>query len=161
MKYGSPNRLAGVAGALALAWSLLSVGAVAAGTQHGLHLTLPAWDSTSFTCLNADCSLGAATTDGTAWANIAGDGIYHADLVVDFSPGGTCNIVDETDTFTFPSGTIYAHSVHEDCRLTGNRIDADFTITGGSGAFAGASGGGKEFGNNGHDPIKYNGQIAY
>jgi hypothetical protein len=158
---GSGTRLAGVAGSLALAASLLAVGPVAAGSQHGLHLTLPAWSFTSFTCLNPDCTLGAATTDGTASSNVAGDGLYHADLVVDFSPGGTCNIVDETDTFTFAAGTFYAHSVHEDCRITGNRIDAEFTITGGTGAFAGASGGGKELGNNGHDPIKFNGQIVF
>ncbi|HEV8277316.1 MAG TPA: hypothetical protein VGQ26_16715 [Streptosporangiaceae bacterium] len=35
-----------------------------------------------------------------------GTGSFQADLTIDFSPGGTCNIVDEPGVFTFDNGTI-------------------------------------------------------
>ena len=38
---------------------------------------------------------------------------------------------------------------HEDCRLRGNKILTTFTVIGGTGNFAGASGCGLEFGNAG------------
>jgi hypothetical protein len=47
--------------------------------------------------------------------------------------------------FGFDSGTISVHSHHEDCATHGLRIDTTFQVTGGTGAFQGASGGGREF----------------
>jgi hypothetical protein len=47
--------------------------------------------------------------------------------------------------FTFANGTILTHSHHEDCAIHGLRIDTTFQVTGGTGAFAGATGGGHEF----------------
>jgi hypothetical protein len=80
------------------------------------------------------------------------------------APGGNCNIVDETDVFTFANGTILIHSNHEDCATHGLRIDTTFKVTGGTGDFAGATGGGQEFGavsNSSATPINYNGTITF
>src|SRR6476660_9088088 len=70
-------------------------------------------------------------------------------LVIDFSPAfdAPCNTVDETPTFTFEAGTITTHSYHRDCNATispGPRVNTDFVVTGGTGAFAGATGSGHE-----------------
>lgn len=133
----------------------------ASAAPRGFHLTLPEWEFTSGTCLQPgpddSCVVAALEADGTV-AGTLGTGSYHADLVVDFSPGGTCNIVDESDTFAFPQGTLFVHSFHEDCRVHGNRIFTDFAVVGGTGAYAGASGSGLEFGNGGA-PITYNGRF--
>ena len=53
--------------------------------------------------------------------------------LVDFSPSGTCNIVDEQSAFIFVSGTIFTHSHNEDCAIHGLRIDTTFQVTGGPG----------------------------
>ena len=101
---------------------------------------------TSFSCLNQSCSLAQVTVVAKATSNLStGTGSFQADLTVDSSPGGSCNIVDEHVVFTFDNGTISAHSHHEDCATNGLRIDTTFQVTGGTGAFAGASGGGHEF----------------
>jgi hypothetical protein len=111
-----------------------------------LNLTAVKPQFTSFTCLNDSCSLASVTVDAKGTSNLStGAGSYHADLIIDFSPGGTCNIVTEDATFSFDSGTILVHSHHEDCATHGLRIDTTFQVTGGTGAFEGASGGGREF----------------
>jgi len=157
------RRLA-TAATVAVMAGILQTGAVAASNGRGFHLDLPSWGFTGGVCLafdgDGDCTLAVVTADGVVAGTIDGTGAYHADLVVDFSPGGDCNIVDETDSFAFASGTVFVHSHHEDCRIHGNRIDTDFTITGGTGAYAGASGGGKELGNGGA-PIRYNGRFDH
>jgi hypothetical protein len=110
-----------------------------------LHLTAVKPQFTSFTCSNDSCSLASATVSGKGTSNLStGAGSYQADLIVDFSPGGTCNIVTEDATFGFDNGTIVVHSHHEDCATAGLRIDTTFQVTDGTGAFAGASGGGRE-----------------
>ncbi|HEY7968347.1 MAG TPA: hypothetical protein VID95_00040 [Candidatus Limnocylindrales bacterium] len=127
----------------------------------GFHLTLPDWAFTSGTCIQPGpddtCVVAAVQADGTV-AGTLGTGAYHADLVVDFSAGGTCNTVDESDTFAFAQGTLFVHSLHQDCRVHGNRIFTDFAIVGGTGVYAGAAGSGLEFGNSGA-PITYNGRF--
>ncbi len=114
-----------------------------------LNLTAVKPQFTSFTCLkgsNDSCLLASATLDGKGASNLStGAGSYHADLIIDFLPGGTCNIVTENDAFSFDNGTILVHSHHEDCATQGLRIDTTFQVTGGTGAFEGASGGGREF----------------
>jgi hypothetical protein len=101
---------------------------------------------TSFTCLNDSCSLAAVTFVGDAHSNLStGTGSFQATATLDFSPGGTCNIVDEPAVFTFDNGMIFTHSQHEDCATHGLRIDTTFQVTGGTGAFQGATGGGREF----------------
>jgi hypothetical protein len=81
-----------------------------------------------------------------------GEGSFQAAITVDFSPGGTCNIVGEPGAFIFGSGTIFTCSHHEDCAIHGLRIDTAFQVTGGTGAFDGATGGGHEFGSGGSVP---------
>src|SRR5262252_9730617 len=94
-----------------LTWLL--AGPAAAG-QRQLHISLDL-NFTGFTCLNDDCSLAQVTLGGGAHSNLnAGPGSYTSTLIVDFSPGGDCNIVDETDEFTFDAGTITVRSHHED-----------------------------------------------
>jgi hypothetical protein len=108
---------------------------------------------TSFTCLDDACSLAMATVEGNATSNLsAGTGTFEATITVDFSPGGDCNIVDEPGVFTFDNGTIFYHSHHEDCATHALRIDTTFQVTGGTGAFAGATGGGREFGATNNSP---------
>jgi hypothetical protein len=103
---------------------------------------------------------------GDASSNLStGKGSFQADITVDFSPGGTCNIVDEPGVFTFGNGTISTHSHHEDCATHGLRIDTTFQVTGGTGTFAGATGGGgREFSAVSHSPVSpviFNGTISF
>jgi hypothetical protein len=137
------------------------------GTRQ-LQLAMTNMDFTSFTCLNDSCSLGEATIVGDASSNVGGKGSLQGTLTVDFlgqpAPGGNCNIVDERDVFTFANGTILIHSNHEDCAIHGLRIDTTFEVTGGTGDFAGATGGGREFGAVSHTaatPIIYSGTITF
>jgi len=122
---------------------------------------------TSFTCLNASCSLAHVTVDAKATSNLStGTGSYHADLTVDFlglpAPGGNCNKVDEFSTFAFANGTIVVHSNHEDCVTHGLRIDTTFQVTGGTGAFQDAKGSGREFASASNpSPVIYQGTISF
>jgi hypothetical protein len=126
----------------------LGAPALADAGARPLHLTAVKPQFTSFTCLkslNGSCLLASATVGGKGTSNLStGAGSYQADLIVDFSPGGTCNIVTEDASFGFINGTIVVHSHHEDCATAGLRIDTTFQVTEGTGAFAGASGGGRE-----------------
>jgi hypothetical protein len=146
----------------------LSAPALADTSARQLQLAASSLQFTSFTCLNDSCSLAHVTVDGNATSNLStGTGTYHADLIVDFlglpAPGGNCNIVDEFSTFAFNNGTIFVHSHHEDCAIHGLRIDTTFQITGGTGAFAGASGSGREFAADsaGANPVTYVGAISF
>lgn len=128
-----------------------------------LNLTAVKPQFTSFTCLNDSCSLASVTVDGKGTSNLStGAGSYHADLIIDFSPGGTCNIATENATFSFDNGTILVHSQHEDCATAGLRIDTTFEVTGGTGAFDGANGGGREFASAAASaPVIYLGTITF
>jgi hypothetical protein len=124
----------------------LSAPALAGTGARPLTLTSVQLQFTSFACLNDSCSLAHVTIDGKGTSNLStGAGSFHADVTVDSSPGGTCNIADESSTFTFDNGMIFVHSHHEDCATTGLRIDTTFQVTGGTGAFQGATGSGREF----------------
>ena len=146
----------------------LGAPALASGGARPLTLTSVQPQFTSFSCLNPpSCSLASVTVDGKGTSNLStGAGSFHADLMVDFSPGGTCNIVTEDAVFGFDSGTISVHSHHEDCATHGLRIDTTFQVTGGTGAFQGASGGGREFSAAGAPkgavtPVIYVGTISF
>lgn len=98
-----------------------------------------------FTCLigslDTSCSLASVTVVAPATSNLsAGTGTFQSTITIDFSPSGTCNIVDEPGVFTFDNGTIFTHSHHADYKIHGLRIDTTFQVTGGTGAFAGATG---------------------
>ena len=153
-----------------VAGGALSAPALADTSARQLHLAATNLQFTSFTCLNDSCSLAHVTVDGDATSNLSAGaaGATHTDLIVDFlgqpAPGGNCNIVDELSTFAFNNGTIFVHSHHEDCAIHGLRIDTPFQITGGTGAFDGATGGGHEFlpvsADVSNTPVIYNGTIT-
>jgi hypothetical protein len=129
-----------------------------------LQLTAVKPQFTSFTCLkgsSASCLLARVTVDSKASSNLSnGAGSYHADLIVDFSPGGTCNIVTEDAAFAFDNGTVSVHSYHEDCATAGLRIDTSFEVTAATGDFQGATGG-REFSSVGNAaPVIYQGSIS-
>jgi hypothetical protein len=132
-----------------------------------LHVTLRNLTFTSFACTDpVNPFLCDVTTTGNVNSNLSTTpGSADASLVVDFSPGfdAPCNVVDETAVFTFDAGTITIHSHHQDCPATirpGPRIYTTFTIIGGTGNYAGASGGGVELSAHAeHAPVVYNGTI--
>ena len=151
----------GLTAVLALVCCALAARPAVADTRP-LHLGSPAAQFTSFTCLDASCSLAKATLAGTATSNLAtGVGSFQATLIVDFSPGGSCNIVTEDDAFIFEKGTVFVHSHHEDCVTHGLRIDTTFQVSGGTGAFQGATGSGREFSAAASPAVIYNGTISF
>src|SRR3982750_3517672 len=92
----------------------------AAAATTGARIVLRTLEFTGGTCDESGlvCTF---TATGTLETNIAGDGPYDALLIVDFSLGGSCNEVDETDTFGFANGSLFVHSYHVDCREHGWR----------------------------------------
>ena len=150
------------AAAAALVSCLMAAPSAMADTRP-LDLSTLGGQFSNFACLNDSCSLASVNVTGKATSNLAtGNGNVQQTLKLDFSPGGSCNIVDETDTFIFDAGTILIHSHHEDCATHGLRVDTTFEVTGGSGAFANATGGGREFASAAaHAPIIYNGVISF
>ena len=151
---------------LAVAAGLLLLLAPAAAAQEAgpLHVTVsPKFTFTSFSCTDpVNPFLCNSTATGEVHSNLSTTpGTVDYALVVDFSPGfdAPCNVVDETAVFTFEAGTITVHSHHQDCPATvrpGPRINTDFQVTGGTGAFARATGSGAE---HGQSTIIYNGTI--
>jgi hypothetical protein len=149
-----------------VAGGALSAPALANTGASELHLAVTNLQFTSFTCLIGtpdSCSLGQSTIVADAKSNLSkGKGSFQATITVDFSPGGTCNIVDEPGTFIFDNGTISTHSHHEDCAIHGLRIDTTFQVTGGTGDFAGATGGGREWASTGAaSPVFFQGKISF
>jgi hypothetical protein len=109
------------------------------------------------------CSLAHITATGVANSNLATPpGSWQSDATVDSSPGGTCNILTEVDTFVFDVGTFVVHARHEDCATHGLRVDGTFDVTGGTGAFQGATGGGRLYASAAApSPIIFNGTITF
>jgi len=139
------------------------VGAASAKAGGPLHITVsPKFEFTSFNCPAAD--LCFATFTGDVRSNLSTSaGRVDGFLVLtpvngSFEP---CNHVSEYPVFTFPEGTISVHSEHTDCPAwirPGPRIDTEFQVTGGTGTFSGATGGGSEIGG---ASIVYNGTISF
>lgn len=126
----------------------------------------------AFTSISCTDPTNPFVCDVTATADVRSNlsttpGVVTYTLVVDFSPSfdAPCNVVDETVAFTFDTGTITVHSYHQDCPATilpGPRIDTEFTVTGGTGAFAGAIGSGIErSGSGGPAAIVYHGMVTF
>ena len=171
-------RRSGVIVALSALLSMLggaaTVSPALAGTgTRQLHLAVKSVDFTSIECVDPpgvdpsdpSCVVIRSTIVGDASSNLStGKGVFQATILVDFSPGGTCNIVDEPGAFIFDNGTIFTQSHHEDCAIHGHRIDTTFEVTGGTGDFTGATGGGREFGAVNHSavaPVIFNGTITF
>ena len=161
----SLHSILGLAAALTLVWCVFAPRpALADAGASELHIAVTNLQFTSVTCLNPpSCSLYQSVLAADAKSNLStGMGSFQATLLVDFSPGGTCNIVDEPGAFAFANGTIFTHSHHEDCAIHGLRIDTTFQVTGGTGAFAGASGGGREWASTGAaSPVFFQGKIFF
>jgi hypothetical protein len=147
--------------------ALLVAPAALATTASPLHLTVtaPSQQFTSTSCTDPENPfLCVSTATGEVLSNLSTTpGTVDYTLVVDFSPGfdAPCNTVDETGVFTFDTGTITVRSHHRDCPGSirpGPRIVTEFVVTGGTGAFAGATGSGTELGSG---SIVYNGTIAF
>jgi len=134
-----------------------------------LHITVQNLRFTSFSCTDpANPLLCDATVAAEVRSNLSTTpGSVDYTLIIDFSPGfdAPCNVVDETAVFTVDAGTITTHSYHQDCPATirpGPRIDTTFTVTGGTGAFAGATGRGVELSAHAENaPVIYNGTIEF
>lgn len=165
------NRLSAIfATSVLLVAAAVFLGAPAASARADspLHLTITRLNITSFSCTDpANPFLCNVTATAEVRSNLSTtSGSAENSLVIDFSPSfdAPCNTVDETPTFTFATGTITTHSHHRDCNATispGPRINTDFVITGGTGAFAGATGSGhvlKAHADNA--AIVYNGTIS-
>jgi hypothetical protein len=148
---------------IALVSCLLSAAAATGDTQaRSLELNAIKLQFTSFRCLNGSCSLALVTDAGKATSNLGtGAGSTEGTLNIDFSPGGSCNIVDETRTFSFAEGTVLVHSHHEDCATHGLRVDTTFDVTDGTGAFQGATGSGREFSAAAQPGFEYIGTISF
>jgi len=130
-----------------------------------LHLTVLYLDFTSYACREDQPLVCDVTITGPVRSNLStteGTVEYTVVLYWEGFEGSPFNTVDETAVFSFDTGTITTHSYHRDCPATilpGPRIQTNFTITEGTGAFAGATGGGYETG--GGPPVLYNGEIIF
>ena len=115
-----------------------------------LQLTVLYLDFTSYMCRPDQPLVCDVTITGPVNSNLStrqGRVDYSVVLYWEGFEGSPCNTVDETTLFTFDAGTITIHSYHRDCPATirpGPRIQTSFTVTGGTGAFAGATGSGIE-----------------
>ena len=138
-----------LASAVALATvSMLAAAPALADTQTRrltLH-TVGAPQSVDAVCLDDACTMLQVTVTGTAKSNRAGAGTFQLRLIRTFLDNG-CHSGEEFTTFTFGTGTISTHTPSfTTCGTpTGLTFDQPFEITGGSGAFTGATGGGREF----------------
>ena len=152
--------------------SALSAPAQADAVTRQLLLKISNIQFGSFTCLigslDTSCLLASVPVVAPATSNLSvGTGTFQSTITIDFTPGGTCNIVDEPGVFIFDNGMIFTHSHHEDCNIHGLRIDTTFQVTGGAGAFSGATGSGREFGavsgsaQSAHNPVIWVGSISF
>jgi hypothetical protein len=126
-----------------------------------LHLTVRYLDFTSYECRPDQPLVCDVTSTGPVNSNLSttqGRADYTVVLYWEGFEGSPCNTVDETTVFTFDTGTVTTHSYHRDCPATirpGPRIQTTFTVTGGTGAFAGATGSGRQVN------TVYNGTIVF
>lgn len=148
---------------MALTIALARPPLAAANSSTALHITVsPKFEFTSFSCPMAD--LCYVTGTAQALSNLstrAGRADFSGVLTPVNGSFAPCNHVSEDMVFTFTDGTLSIHSEHTDCPATirpGPRIVTEFQVTGGTGAFSGATGGGTELG---QMPIVYNGNVYF
>ena len=155
-----------LASALALVTACLLDAAPALADPQTRNLTLHtvgAPQSVDAACLDEACAMLQLTVTGTATSNLAGQGTFQLRLIRTFLDNG-CHSGEEFTTFTFRTGTISTHTPSfTTCGTpTGLIFDQPFDITGGSGALAGATGGGREFtAPGGLAPVTWIGTVAF
>jgi hypothetical protein len=143
-------------------WRSRAVASVIAGIVIGLLAVAPAsaqttplqlrvleLNFTSYACRAPEQPLVCdVTITGPVRSNLGhGTAEYTVVLTHEGFEGSPCNTVDETVVFTFDAGTITTHAVHRDCPATirpGPRIMGTFTVVGGTGAFEGITGSGRQ-----------------
>jgi hypothetical protein len=164
------RRVPGARGAAGMLVTLavLVVASPAFAATTPVNLTVRNFTSTSFFCSRANPLLCKLTATGDVTSNLSTTpGTVEYKSVLDFSPGfdAPCEVVDETAVFNLSAGTLTTASHHRDCPATvspGPRVNTTFAITGGTRAFAGASGGGTEQSSLAEPAaIVYEGQIAF
>lgn len=142
-----------------------------------LHITWSpkVYDLGEFTCAD-DGSSCTAIFGAKVQSNLsksAGTGVDYITLLPVNGAFEPCNRAVDQFVFTFPEGELFIYSDHVDCPAwirpfpegddPGPRIDTVFQITGGTGAFAGASGDGRlhGFGGGRQGAIIFNGTIFF
>ena len=146
--------------------SLLVVAAPALGDTQTKPLTIHTVgppQSEVVTCLDNSCTMLRIIRTGPVTSNLAGKGTSQITLTRTFLANG-CSSADEVSTVTFAAGTISTHTpLPTTCAPPeGLLFNAPFVVTGGTGAFAGATGGGREFSSTGNpSPIIYIGTITF
>ena len=142
-------------------WRPRAIASVIAGIVLGLVAVAPAWAQTAplhLKVLELNFTSGECGPDqplvcdititGPVRSNLGhGTADYTVVLTHEGFVGSPCNTVDETVVFTFDIGTITTHAVHRDCPATirpGPRIMGTFTVLGGTGAFEGITGSGRQ-----------------
>ena len=126
-----------------------------------LHLTVRYLNFTSYVCRPDQPLICDVTITGPVNSNLSttqGRADYTVVLYWEGFEGSPCNTVDETTVFTFDTGTVTTHSIHRDCPATirpGPRIQTTFSVIGGTGAFARATGSGRQVN------LIYNGTIVF
>ncbi len=125
------RRMSVIASALVL--SVLAIGVTSARAE----TTVPFQAQFQVTaCDGGGCGTGSVAGLGSAELTISS---------ITFTPGTPCERVTADFLITLSGGTITLHVDGDACTPGSSslfRVDAPFTITGGTGAFAGASGGG-------------------
>jgi len=154
-----------IAAVIASAVVALALAPSASARTTPLHFTVLHLDFTSYVCRKDQPLVCDVTFTGPVKSNLSttqGRADSTAVLYWEGFEGSPCNTVDETTVFRLDTGTVTTHSYHRDCPATirpGPRIHTSFTVTGGTGAFAGATGSGREVG--GGPSVVYNGQIVF
>jgi hypothetical protein len=141
----TPRAIASVIAGIAI-W-LMEVAPASAQTTP-LQLKVLELNFTSYACRPDQPLVCDVTITGPVISNLGhGTADYTVVLTHEGFEGSPCNTVDETVIFTFDTGTITTHAVHRDCPATirpGPRIRGTFTVVGGTGAFAGITGSGRQ-----------------
>jgi hypothetical protein len=165
-KVGAPGGRHNLAGAVGVALvSMLAAAAPALGDTQTRNLTIHTLGVASETCLVPGPGYLCADLKETSnvTSNLAGQGTWQLEVVRTFDDNG-CSAGVETTTFTFDDGTISTQTLlPTTCALSnGLLFNLPFDITGGTEAFAGATGGGKEFTPPaGKSPVQYIGTITF
>ena len=171
-KVGAPGGRHTLAGAVGVALvSALAAAAPALGDTQTRNLTIHTTGSPQgdVTCLvpgpGGSCTMLQISETGTVTSNLAGKGTFQITAIRTFLADG-CGSADEVSTITFGAGTISTHTqIPTTCGPVppkGLLINGPFEVTGGTGAFAGATGGGHEFGSIGNSsPVIYIGTITF